>query len=737
MPLTTTLPFGPLLKQLRKQAGMTQRDLAAALGYSESLISCLEKALRQPDLQAVTERFIPALGLQDEPNSAAHLIEQAALARGERPPTSVTFQRTIQVTTQAERVETLPSPPTELIGRSAEVNHLCNRLLGHRGRLLTLLGPPGIGKTTLALAVTARLQPHYADGVVFVPLAAVSDPTLMAATILLAVGGSDLSPPHRKLIEFLRRKTMLLVLDNLEQISEAAPLIAEVVAECPGICVLATSRERLHLRAEQRYKVPPLDLAPAVELFVQRAQAVNPDFICTAHNQPTLEAICQRLDCLPLALELCAAQIDILAPTQLLAQLQDHRLDLLVDGAHDLPPRQRTLRTAIGHSYRLLNEAERLLLRTLGVFAGGFALEAAIALATDRLEPAVVQSTLHVLIGKSLVRAETLPSGEQRFLLLETIREFALEQARIHGEEGVLGQRHYATYLNLFRIGDSHLRGPAAASWIARLDPEQDNLRAALQWTLDEERYIDTAWLLWASEWFGHQRGQWYERSQWVAQLLPHRHELSVDLHLALLINVYAIGRAVEAFQPLNRWKDEMLQLLEHSTNDHLHSGAWHFVACYASDFSEAAPAFERAIDAARRARTAPAIDPGFCLLTDCDFMLGNPLWAYALRLIEQGKFAQARPLLMESRTIFQRRESGYEVADSSGVLGRLAFLQGDLPQAHTYLLEAVTIAAAFGYHEMVGAWQPLLAIVELYQGDRQAAHRLLQENLRLSLELI
>jgi predicted ATPase/DNA-binding CsgD family transcriptional regulator len=379
-----------------------------------------------------------------------------------------------------------------------ELGRLCALLRDPGVRLVTLTGPGGVGKTRLAIAVAAALDVTFGQGAAFVDLSPLTNPALVAPAVAAAVGVREVDDgPHlTRLIDALRDCALLMVLDNVEQVVEAAPVVARLLEACPGLVVLATSREPLRLSAERISAVSPLPIPDpagsaaavaandAVQLFLARAQAVRPEFALTASNAPQVAEIVRRLDGLPLAIELAAARITYLAPATLLSLLE-RRLPVLTGGPRDAPDRQRTLSNAIAWSYDLLGPGEKALYRQLAVFVGGFTLDAAVAVAgTDVGGGLKVLDGVAALVEQSLLRTLTEVDGELRFGMLETIREFAVEALSRSGERSP-AERHAAYYLGLATRAERAFSGEEPGDCQAAIEAEQGNLRAALAWATE------------------------------------------------------------------------------------------------------------------------------------------------------------------------------------------------------------------------------------------------------------
>ena len=497
-----------MLKYLRRRARMTQGELSIAVGYSISQISRLEQNERFPDQATVLAAFVPALGLENEPELVARLLELAKSplreAATSEPPLARSAGRERYSEPKSldgtQHLHNLPHRLTSFVGRAAEIVTL-HRLIAST-RLITLTGAGGMGKTSLALEI-GRLA-RFPDGVWLVELAPIQDGGLVPTTIAAVFALPEVPDrtPLEVLTTYLQHKQLLLLLDNCEHvIATCAEAVERLLRACPQLHILATSREALGVEGEMEWvvtalrtpelptadykSIQPYDIQDydAVHLFLDRAQSAVPDFVLTEHNAPAVAQICSQLDGMPLALELAAARLKGLTAAEVAARLQD-RFVLLSGGRRTALLRHQTLRAAIDWSYDLLTELEKNLLQKLAVFDGGWTLDAAEAIVEVGPMRRQTFTLLLQLVNKSLVVAEER-AGATRYRMLETIRQYAGEKLHDTGEEIATRQRHFAYFLAFAETAAPHLHGAQQLVWAERLEVEHDNLRAALAWARD------------------------------------------------------------------------------------------------------------------------------------------------------------------------------------------------------------------------------------------------------------
>jgi predicted ATPase/class 3 adenylate cyclase len=600
----------------------------------------------------------------------------------------------------------LPVQSTPFIGREQEMATVQHLLRRKDVRLLTLIGPGGTGKTRLGVQVAAELSEDFADGVFFVDLAPISDPTLVVPTIAQTIGIGEASDQTllERLKEEMQQKQALLLLDNFEQVVVAAPQVADLLSACPQLKVIVTSRQVLHVQAEREFAVAPLalpdpkrlsDLAvlshyAAVALFIQRAQAVKPDFQLTNANARAVVEICARLDGLPLAIELAAARMKLLPPQSLLGRL-GQRLIVLTSGVRDVPARQQTLRNTIVWSYNLLDAAEQRLFRWLSVFVGGCTLEAVEAVCGSLGNDAGhVLDEVASLIDKSLLQQTEQEGEEPRFVMLETIREYGLECLTTSGEMEDTQRAHAMYYFALAERAASEVTGPQQAAWLERLEREHGNLRAAMSWSLGRGRAGESMEM--ALRLSGTLQRFWMVRG--------HYSEGRNDLERALAASE-GVAASVRA-QALNT------------------AGSLAFAQ---GDNEQAVALCEESL----------------ALFRDLGDRRGI---AYSLYWLgeaarDRGDLSTARSLIEEALVLFREAGEKERVAWSLSTLGELDSFQGEYTRAHALCGESLVLFRNLENKE--GIAFSLFALAKLLfvsQGDPARVRSLLEEELALSREL-
>jgi predicted ATPase/class 3 adenylate cyclase len=634
----------------------------------------------------------------------------------------------------------LPLQPTPLVGREEEVAEVYDLLRGDETRLLTLTGPGGIGKTRLALQAAADLLDDFPDGTFFAPLATLTQADLFSSAVAETLGVQETAeqPLDESLKDYLSERRMLLVLDNFEQVLGAAPDVTEMLAVAPGLKALATSRAPLGLYGEHEYAVPPLSVPDvrhlpdlrtlsqyeAVRLFIERAKSAKVDFEVTDKSAPAVAEICVRLDGLPLAIELAAARIKMLPPKAMLQRLSS-RLKLLTGGARDLPERQRTLRATIEWSFALLDEGEQVLFGRLAVFSGGRTLEAIEAICDAEGDlPVEAFEGISSLVDKSLLRQEDGPDGEPRFVMLETVHEFAREKLGQSEEAEEIKRTHAEFFLDLAEEACPELKSANKLQWLESLEAEHDNMRAALSWALgrkEEElalRMGGALWLFWSV------RGYYSEGRRWLEEALAIEGRVSPEVRAMALAG--AGGLAMEQGD-LDRGQgacQEGLGLLAHEGREASEANLWllmflGWMAWQREEHGQARELFEESLALSREMRNIWWIATSLSNLAVVSHSLGNS--------------ERATELYEESMDIFREQGDKQFLAYCLNNLAMVVCSKGDLRRAVKLTEESVTLLRELGARGDVALGLCNLGWMALLQNDIDRAADLYRESLSLS----
>ena len=744
--------FSAWLKQQREGMGLSPDELARLLDPAAPPVESFEAGALRPT-RAQAEVLADLFSVPPDQRAAFVLFATSDL------DTDADAGSPAPWVVRVRPPSNLPVQLTSFVGREGEVDRIVSMLARPDVRLLTLLGPPGIGKTRLSLEVAHRLlddapneapegagtyRPRsYEDGVFFVPLAPLTDhalvPSAIASTLNLKLTGSQ--PPMDALRDFVDGKHMLLILDNFEQIIGAGSAVADLLVACPNIQIIVSSRVALHVYGEQAYRVPPMLLPgkdviasataesvervvewEAVDLFVQRVRLVRPDFALDAESAPVVAEIVRRLDGLPLAIELAAARVRVLSPQGILERLDD-RMKLLVGGADNVPARQRTLRGAIDWSYDLLDEAEARLFRRLSVFAGGCSLQAAEHMVEDDMSSGPLPGCdaldlVGSLVDKSLLKEEAGPGGESRLLMLETIREYGLERLRAAGEEAEARRRHALLMTELAEQAEPYMTSAARDPWMVRLDADLDNVRAALSWSVSERGDPPIGLrLAGALGWYWEHKGHFAEGWRWLHDILANvggseRTTVRARALFALGTLAEALGNTDTARVTLQVSAD----IFEERGETRLHAYS-QLVLCRTNASVSGSSAREVAALAVEALR---ALDDKWGLA------FGLEVMATIAYLLDDMEAARAQEF--ECLTLYKELGDTWYTAQTLQRLAAHALNRGELAKAREYLDEAIALSQQIGYQFNLGLTLFIYGLVHYQTGEYSLAEATFQQ---------